>query len=232
MSLQKKASRLKQRPSKVKAFGNLDTEQKYPITQDAIDAERYVLLHYSHIKETDPNNPQKPLDTGIIDTRTFTYGIYTPSTYDEYVREDEKTGKVNTFNKIKDKYIILHDPTIGIVEDDNDNDFDDNEKVVDYSNQAPVKLTKAELLAQLEALEDDENNDQSGNESNQDGNENNAGDDNQSDNEPYDYMSHTKAELLEMLNGTEATDEELHTAALPATNKAKIIELITKYKQA
>ena len=144
------------------AYGNLDKDKQYPITQDAIDKGLYVIRSFKNFSEQLPNG--KVEDRGVEDPATSRIGVFTQNTYDEYVRENEQEGKVNTFNKMLGKYVILHDPTI----------------------------------------ESDE-----------------------------DLTLNTKVQLLDILNHTEGvSDEDLKLAATPSTNKAGIIELITKYKQA
>jgi hypothetical protein len=144
MSTQKKVTR--SRPAKEKAFGNLDKSKEYAITQDAIEKGLYVLLHFKNHTYPDPNNTNKLLDSGDIDSASKRIGVYTQNTYDEYVRENEREGKVNTFNKMLGKYVVLHDPTIETPESG-------NVDLGDLNSLTNPQLK--EILAGLELSEDD-----------------------------------------------------------------------------
>ena len=106
MKVQNNSNQKRQRLThdKVKAFGNLDKEKKYPIGQDAIDAGLYVIRSYKNFTETDPKG--NIVDRGIEDPATARLHVFTQSKYDEFIRENEKEGKVNTFHKLLGKYTV------------------------------------------------------------------------------------------------------------------------------
>lgn len=139
MSTQTKANQSKANQSNKVVFGNKDNEKEYPITQVAVDRGRYVLLHYKNHTYPDPNNTNKLVDSGDIDSSSKRIGVYTKATFDEYVRENEKEGKENTFNKMLGKYRILHDPTL--------------EEAKQSSGEDISSLTNPQLKALLDGFE-------------------------------------------------------------------------------
>lgn len=134
----KAQTKANQRKATPKVYGNKDSEKLYPITQTAIDKGMYVLLHYKNHTEQDPNNPQRLIDTGDINTSTKRIGVYTQKTFDDYTSKETKEGDM--FNKMLGKYEILHDPTEGA--DDEDEDIDEL-----------AAMTKSELLEKLNGLD-------------------------------------------------------------------------------
>lgn len=98
------------------------------------------MLHYKHHTIENINNPQERIDSGDIDSSSLRIQTYKRGYYEEAIRENEDEQKVNTFNKMLGKYIILHNPDLE-TEDDEEGEDD------------LMQNTKAQLVDMLIAKE-------------------------------------------------------------------------------